>query len=171
MIKKEIFTALNLLEEKGYEAFLVGGAVRDKFLNRFNHGSMIATKARRIVNEVKHVNRVVYDIDNSVLKRSSSQVVTISDIDDDDVNVVVERPEEIRYLFTTKTCPNCKLAKQYLSNTSYIPIDAEENKELALKYKIRQAPTLVVVNGNESKKIANAANIRKYVEERELYKV
>ena len=110
-------------------------------------------------------NRVEYDIENSVLKRPSSQVVTFTDIDDIDGEVDVQAPEEIRYLFTTKTCPNCKLAKEYLTNISYIPIDAEENAELALKYKVRQAPTLVVVNGDQSTKYANASNIKKYAED------
>ena len=113
----------------------------------------------------EYKNRVEYDIDKSVLKRPSSQVVTLSNLDDEDSQITVETPNEIRYLFTTKTCPNCKLAKGYLANVSYIPIDAEENAELALKYKVRQAPTLVVVNGSESRKIVNASNIKKYAEE------
>ena len=116
-------------------------------------------------------NRVVYDIENSVLKRPSSHVVTISDMDDEDGEITMEKPEEIRYLFTTKTCPNCKLVKEYLTNISYIPVDAEENTELAMKYKVRQAPTLVVVNGDESRKIVNASNIKKYVEESILMNV
>ncbi|MCQ2540917.1 MAG: ribonucleoside triphosphate reductase [Lachnospiraceae bacterium] len=110
-------------------------------------------------------NRVEYDIENSVLKRPSSQVVTFTDLDDEDASITVESPEEVRYLFTTKTCPNCKLAKEYLTNISYMPIDAEENAELALKYKVRQAPTLVVINGDDVKKYANASNIKKYAED------
>jgi ribonucleoside-triphosphate reductase len=92
-------------------------------------------------------------------------VVTFTDLDEDDTQIEMEVPNEIRYLFTTKTCPNCKLAKGYLTNVPYIPVDAEENRELALKYKVRQAPTLVVVNGDESRKIVNASNIKKYAEE------
>ena len=110
-------------------------------------------------------NRVVYDIENSVLKRPVSSLVTIADIDDVDGQVTIEKPEEIRYLFTTKTCPNCKLVKEYMTNVPYIPIDAEENRELAIKYKVKQAPTLVIVNGEDFKKISNASNIKKYVED------
>ena len=113
----------------------------------------------------EHKNRVEYDIYNSVLKRPSSSVVTFTDLDEDDTQIEMEVPNEIRYLFTTKTCPNCKLAKGYLTNVPYIPVDAEENRELALKSKVRQAPTLVVVNGDESRKIVNASNIKKYAEE------
>ena len=116
-------------------------------------------------------NRLEYDIANSVLKRPSSSVVTLTDMDDANGEVKVEVPSEIRYLFTTKTCPNCKLAKEYLSNISYIPIDAEENKELAIKYKVRQAPTLVVVNGEDSTKYVNASNIKKYAEDQILVNI
>ena len=69
------------------------------------------------------------------------------------------------YLFTTKTCPNCKLAREILKNEKYVLIDAEENIELARKYGIMQAPTLVEVNGENYRKYANVSNIRKYVEE------
>ncbi len=119
----------------------------------------------------EYANRTEYDIENSSLKRPVSTVVMMSGMDEEDTEVVMEQPEEIRYLFTTKTCPNCKLAKEYLTNVNYITIDAEENPELALKYKVRQAPTLVIVNGDKSQKYANASNIKKYVEEQALLKV
>ena len=76
--------------------------------------------------------------------------------------------EERVYLFTTKTCPNCRLAKTSLDNAgvAYRVIDAEENQALVETYSIRQAPTLVVVHGNDVAKFANASNIQKYAEER-----
>ncbi|HOO79898.1 MAG TPA: ribonucleoside triphosphate reductase [Lachnospiraceae bacterium] len=119
----------------------------------------------------EYKNRTEYDIENSSLKRPKTAVVTLSNLDEDESDVNIELPEEVRYLFTTKTCPNCKLAKQYLANISYIPIDAEENPELALKYKVRQAPTLVVISKDQNHKFVNSSNIRKYVEELELMRV
>ena len=83
----------------------------------------------------------------------------------EDVKVEVEQPVDIRYLFTTKTCPNCKLAKEYLKDVPYVTIDAEENMELATRYGVMQAPTLVVVNGDSQKKYVNASNIKKYVDQ------
>lgn len=68
------------------------------------------------------------------------------------------------YLFTTKTCPNCSLAKKYLQNVDYTIVDAEENMELAVKYGVRQAPTLVIVAGQSQQKYVNVSNIRKYAE-------
>jgi ribonucleoside-triphosphate reductase len=44
-------------------------------------------------------------------------------------------------------------------------IDAEENMELAARYGVMQAPTLVVAHGEEVKKYVNAANIKKYAEQ------
>ena len=112
----------------------------------------------------EYADRVNYDIANSTLKRPHSAVVTMSDIFDEEADVTVSKPEEIKYLFTTKTCPNCKLVKDYLKNVDYMLVDAEENPELAQKYKIRQAPTLVVINGDDVTKYANASNIKKYAE-------
>ncbi len=78
----------------------------------------------------EYANRTEYDIDNSELKRPISAVVTLSDYAQD-VRVDVELPDEVKYLFTTKTCPNCKIAREYLKNEKYILIDAQENMELA----------------------------------------
>ena len=65
-------------------------------------------------------------------------------------------------LFTTKTCPNCRIAKAALDRegVQYTVIDAEESPELAAQYDIRQAPTLVVDTGaGEARKVLNASNI------------
>ena len=113
----------------------------------------------------EYANRTEYDIDNSSLKRPFSTVVTVSDIEEPEVKIDVEEPENVMYLFTTKTCPNCKLAKEYLKNLDYVVMDAEDNMELAGKYNIMQAPTLVVVNGDEFKKYVNASNIKKFAAE------
>lgn len=111
----------------------------------------------------EYANRTEYDIEHSTLKRPTRTVVTLSNFADE-VEVSVEEPKQIRYLFTTKTCPNCKLAKESLQGISYVPIDAEENIELARRYGVMQAPTLVVVDGDSTKKYVNASNIKKYAE-------
>lgn len=116
-------------------------------------------------------NRKEYDIAASCLKKPTSAVVTLSNIDGENEVISVEEPEEVRYLFTTKTCPNCKLAKEYLGNMNYIVMDAEENAELALKYKVRQAPTLVRVNKDQSRKYVGAPAIRKFAEETALVNI
>ena len=110
----------------------------------------------------EYTNRKTYDIASSSLKRPVSRIVKISA--DADREVSVEEPVNVKYLFTTKTCPNCKLAKEMLEGIDYILIDAEENRELVERYRIMQAPTLVVVDKGEFKKYVNASNIKKYVE-------
>ncbi len=112
----------------------------------------------------EYANRTEYDIAHSSLKRPTRSVVTLSNFAED-VEVKVEQPQNIKYLFTTKTCPNCKLVKEYLKNVPYVTIDAEENMELARRYGVMQAPTLVVVNGDSHKKYVNASNIKKYVDQ------
>ena len=69
------------------------------------------------------------------------------------------------YLFTTKTCPNCAMAKKVLDgkNVDYVVIDAEENSDLVNKFGIRQAPTLAVVGaGGNTEVYPNVSNIIRY---------
>ena len=70
-------------------------------------------------------------------------------------------------LFATKTCPNCKVAKTYLDKAGvpYTTVYADENVEITEKYEIRQAPTLVLVQGDCAEKIVNLSNIKKFSEE------
>ena len=75
---------------------------------------------------------------------------------------------KIKYLFTTRSCPNCKLAKEYLKNEKVVMIDAEENVELTRKYGVMQAPTLIVVDGDSYTRYANASNIKKYAEKNSM---
>ena len=68
------------------------------------------------------------------------------------------------FLFTTKTCPNCRIAKEFLKDEDYKVVDAEENPELSDAYGIMQAPTLVLVKDGRVEKFVNASNIKKYVD-------
>lgn len=55
-------------------------------------------------------------------------------------------------LFTTSTCPKCNMAKDMLgkAGVSYTPVLAEEQPELAKKYGIRQAPSIILKNGTDT---------------------
>ena len=106
-------------------------------------------------------NRKIYDVQNSCMRKVHTNIVTISKDD-----VKIEATDNVKYLFTTKTCPNCAVAKEMLSGEQYVLIDAEENMELAQKYGVMQAPTLVVVENNRAQKYVNASNIQKYVDAR-----
>ena len=53
-------------------------------------------------------------------------------------------------LFKTPTCPNCKLAMALLdkAGVAYTALNANENKELVAQYGVKQAPTLVLLEGD-----------------------
>ena len=67
-------------------------------------------------------------------------------------------------LFTTPTCPNCRLAVTMLDKQgfAYEKLNAEDNAELAMKYGVKQAPTLVVTDGEHFEKYAGAGAIKQY---------
>ena len=77
-----------------------------------------------------------------------------------------EEPKEAVYLFTTKTCPNCHTAIALLEEAgiSYTQIQAEEQPELARQYNIRQAPSLVIVDGEAQMSYCGVEAIRKFLE-------
>ena len=70
-----------------------------------------------------------------------------------------------RFLFTTKTCPNCKIAKEMLKGKPYEVVDAEENLDLVSQYGVMQAPTLIVLHDGVVDKYVNASNIKRYVDQ------
>ncbi len=108
----------------------------------------------------EYKNRVVYDIENSSMKRPITTMVKLSSNDE----VEISKVENVTYLFTTKTCPNCKIAKEILKDIPYVLIDAEENAELTKKYGVMQAPTLVVCANGNFTKFANVSNIKKFAD-------
>ena len=69
-------------------------------------------------------------------------------------------------LFTTRTCPKCRMAKMFLDSTGlmYDTILADEEPELAKQYGVKEAPTLVVISGDSVEKIANPSNIKAFTE-------
>ena len=67
-------------------------------------------------------------------------------------------------LFTTKTCPNCVMAKQFLNGIEYEIVDAEEKVALVNEYGIMQAPTLIELKDGAVNKYVNASGIKGFVE-------
>ena len=74
-------------------------------------------------------------------------------------NAEMERGEIL--LFTTRTCPNCKAAKELLDRAGicYTPVLAEERPELAEEYGVRQAPTVVLSGAGEPRLMAGLSDI------------
>lgn len=111
----------------------------------------------------EYKNRTVYDIAHSDFKIQTQMTAA----PESDVRIQESDAGQVtaKYLFTTETCPNCKIAKQMLEGEDYELVDAEKNPELAHKFGVMQAPTLIVINGEETKKYVNASNIQRYVDE------
>ena len=70
------------------------------------------------------------------------------------------------YLFTTATCPNCRMAKTFLgqANVEYHEVLATDNVELVKSLNITSAPTLVVVENGNTEVVENVSNIRRFIE-------
>jgi len=125
-------------------------------------------------------DRKLYDPDHSVLKKTSvstacesndlisqSEGVPAAPLNPDDrtASFASAVREGKAMLFTTKTCPNCKMARVILDTDQfcYELIDAEENAELSRQFDVHQAPTLVVIAEGKVEKISTVSNIKKYV--------
>ena len=70
------------------------------------------------------------------------------------------------YLFTTATCPNCRMAKTFLAQASveYHEVLATDNVDLVKSLNITAAPTLVVVENGNTEVVENVSNIRRFIE-------
>ena len=73
-------------------------------------------------------------------------------------------------LFVSATCPNCKLAISMLEKAGFPfkRVLATENVELANRYGIKQAPTLVVMNGEEYEKYRGVSEIKAMLTEKQV---
>ena len=83
-----------------------------------------------------------------------------------------EHPHKKMILITTKTCPNCKSAKNYLNEKGVdyevVLADEEEGANIARKYNIMQAPTLIVPDEMDDgvKLYENVSSIRSFLDEK-----
>ncbi|MBP3577299.1 MAG: ribonucleoside triphosphate reductase [Lachnospiraceae bacterium] len=110
----------------------------------------------------EYKNRVNYDM-------AASREMPVGGQPEETMNGMTELKPESKeagklLLFTTKTCPNCRIAKELLKDVAYEVVDAEEQVELTNKYGIMQAPTLVELKDGEVRKYVNASNIKAFVE-------
>ncbi len=104
--------------------------------------------------------RKVYDIAHSHLRTPGAEAQEVA------AQPKAEGPTAAVYLFTTSTCPNCRIAGAMLdeAGVAYQKLDASEHADLVEQYGIRQAPTLVVLKDGGAEVLANVSNIKKYVE-------
>ena len=102
--------------------------------------------------------QIKYDIANSKLNREGVKAETCA---------CEEAPAPIMadgtYLFTTATCPNCKIACSLLDKAgiSYEKLLANEYANEVNAFGIKQAPTLVVIKNGVAEKFAGVSDIKK----------
>ena len=106
----------------------------------------------------EYKDRKVYDIENSKLTRSG---VAAEECACEEVTA----SEDASYLFTTATCPNCKIACSFLDKAGfkYDKLLANEHADLATEFGVKQAPTLVVVKDGAVSKYAGVSDIKKFL--------
>ena len=106
----------------------------------------------------EYKERKVYDIENSKLTHA------IKDAGKEISNAPASvNAEDGTYLFTTATCPNCKIACSILDKNgiAYTKLLADENKDMVAKFEIKQAPTLVFVKDGNVSKFTGVSDIKK----------
>ena len=114
--------------------------------------------------------RKTYDIANSSYHGVNQHIVSDTCCGEQDVRVQADpnfkKNDGEILLFTTKTCPNCKMAKMMLDKAGikYTVIDAEDQKDLTQKYGVKKAPTMLVANGQGYDRYENASFIKRFVE-------
>ena len=108
----------------------------------------------------EYKERKTYNIENSVLSHEGPRSQAASD-DACSTNILSDG----LYLFASATCPNCKIAESLLGKAgiSYSKVLAEENAELTEALGIKQAPTLVSVQGGNVEKYVSVANIKNFI--------
>ncbi len=105
----------------------------------------------------EYKERKTYNISTSVLRRNGVESkVEMGSSSDTSL-------KDGSYLFTTATCPNCKVIKSMLDKQGYKyeTLLANENRELCEAFDIRQAPTLVIVKDGAFEKFAGVSDIKK----------
>jgi len=107
----------------------------------------------------EYKERRVYDIANSVLKPKDAKTDCACE------EKASSRMADGIYLFTTATCPNCKIACALLDKegVAYTKLLANENKEAVDALEIKQAPTLVAKEGGLIQKYAGVSDIKKFL--------
>ena len=105
-------------------------------------------------------DRKVYDIGRSHLTHEGPAVTAECACEAETPAAQPEGKKAI--LFVSATCPNCKLAIQMLDKAqfSYEKVVATENVELANQFGVKQAPTLVIVDGDQVEKYRGVSDIK-----------
>ena len=111
----------------------------------------------------EYKDRKVYDIANSHLTHDVTEN-EVCECAKAEADAVVELADST-YLFTTATCPNCKIACSLLdkAGVAYEKLLANEYADLVNEFGVKQAPTLVVVKNGSFEKYTGVSDIKKFL--------
>ena len=105
----------------------------------------------------EYKDRKVYNIGRSTLTHTGPNPAPVDYVEpeaiaNDAAAAAAENVDANIILFKTATCPNCKAAGALLdkAGVKYTALNADEQAELVAKFGIKQAPTLIVMNGDDS---------------------
>ena len=109
-------------------------------------------------------DRKEYNIGTSVLKHNGP-IVHEEKHTEEHHEAAPVTGEKRTILFATPTCPNCRIACNYLdkAGVAYEKLMADDNAQLALSLGVKQAPTLVIIDGENVEKYAGAGAIKQYL--------
>ncbi len=108
-------------------------------------------------------HRSEYDIESSKLRRAG--VVCNQETCNENNKAEINDDSEI-ILFKTETCPKCKIAISLLekNGVSYKAVVVnDETADLARAYGIKQAPTIVVKNGDNITKFSDIQGVNEFI--------
>ncbi len=111
----------------------------------------------------EYKDRKVYDIANSHLTHDVTEN-EVCECVKAETETVVESADGT-FLFTTATCPNCKIACSLLdkAGVAYEKLLANEYADLVNEFGVKQAPTLVVVKNGTFEKYTGVSDIKKFL--------
>ena len=111
-------------------------------------------------------DRRVYDIIHSSYEKAERTVDHAHCCPEAETKTQVATKDATFTLFATKTCPKCKIAAQLLDQKgiSYEKLFVEDNVEVAKKLGLKQAPSLVIYNGDEATVIADLPAVKEFIE-------
>ena len=144
-------------------------------VQNFNDGKAQEFKDRRVydiqMSNKKHPGESIRNVEFAPEKPAEEPAREIEiepiPVSEEPVTKAPEKKTGEVLLFATRTCPNCKMASMFLDRAGikYEKVYADESPEMTEKYGVRQAPTLIIKDGDDFDKIVNVSNIRKFAEE------
>ena len=108
----------------------------------------------------EYKDRKVYDVEKSHLTHDVTENEVCECVAEEKTNAA-----DGTFLFTTATCPNCKIACSLLdkAGVAYEKLLANEHVEMVNELGIKQAPTLVVIENGVVSKYTGVSDIKKFL--------